>query len=147
MKILISLSLLLFVNVVFSQESKVTHPDYSPESIALAKEKGEAIVFQAKRIPLGSVNKGEFKEMTFRFLNVLSEPIEYSFFDVCSCSQLTYDEDAIIKPGEEGSFHIRFDSGAREDEEPVEVSFELKNMDTRVNLPYFYTVDYTFSFK
>lgn len=147
MKYLFSLSFLLFVSLSFCQNTQISHPDYTATEIAAAIQKGEALVFQEKRIPLGPVIKGEFKEMTYKFLNVLSEPIEYSFFDVCSCSQLTYDEDAIIQPGEEGIFHIRFDSGAREDEEPVEVSFELKNEDKRIGLPYFYTVDYTFSFK
>ncbi len=147
MKYLFSLSFLFFVSLSFCQDAPISHSDYTATEIAAAIQKGEALVFQEKRIPLGTVTKGEFKEMTFKFLNVLSEPIEYSFFDVCSCSQLTYDADSVIKSGEEGVFHIRFDSGAREDEEPVEVSFELKNIDKRIGLPYFYTVDYTFSFK
>ena len=147
MKYLFSVSFLFFVSFSFCQETAISHPDYSSTEITTAQQKGEALLFQDKRIPLGPVTKGEFKEMTFKFLNVLAEPIEYSFFDVCSCSQLTYDEDAVIKSGEEGVFHIRFDSGAREEEEPVEVSFELKNIDKRIGLPYFYTVDYTFSFK
>lgn len=120
---------------------------YSAEMIEQAKKAGEILVFEQKTIPLGAIEKGSFPEMTFRFLNIGDEAIEYSFFDVCSCSQLKYDKDAKIQPGEEGIFHIVFDSKEREDEEPVEINFELKNKDKRVNMGYFYTVYYTFNFK
>lgn len=119
---------------------------YSEETIQQAKDKGEIIVFEKETIELGGIKKGSYPEFTYRFLNISEENIEYSFFDVCSCSILTYDEDAVIKPGEEGIFHIKFDSKERPDEEPVEVNFELKNIDKRNNYPFFYSVEYTFNF-
>ena len=119
---------------------------YSKEEIQQAKDAGEIIVFENKSIDLGTIKKGSFPIMTFRFLNISEENIEYSFFDVCSCSILTVDEDEVIKPGEEGVFEIKFDSKEREDEEPVDVNFELKNIDKRNNYPFFYTVYYTFKF-
>ena len=139
--LLITLTLSTFS--LFAQQSD----RYTQAMINEAKEAGEILVFEQKTIPLGSIEKGSFPEMTFRFLNISEEVIEYSFFDVCSCSQLEYDRDAKIKPGEEGEFKIVFDSKEREDEEPVEVNFELKNKDKRVNMGYFYTVYYTFNFK
>ncbi len=141
------LALFSFLFVGFSGVSAQSNERYSEEMIHQAKEAGEILVFEQSTIPLGSIEKGSFPEMTFRFLNISDEVIEYSFFDVCSCSQLEYDEDAKIKPGEEGSFHIVFDSKEREDEEPVEINFELKNNDKRVDMGYFYTVYYTFNFK
>ena len=119
---------------------------YSKEAIQQAKNAGEIIVFEKETIELGGIKKGSYPEFTYRFLNISDENIEYSFFDVCSCSILTHDEDAVIKPGEEGTFHIKFDSKERPDEEPVEVNFELKNIDKRNNYPFFYSVEYTFSF-
>ena len=144
--------ILSFVSGAFAQNtSNINHNNktskYSKESIKKARDAGEIILFESELIDLGLVKKGEFKDLTFNFLNISDEVIEYNFFDVCSCSKLTYDEDAKIKPGEEGTFHIVFDSGAREEVEPVEVSFELKNIDQRNKLPYFYTVKYLFEFK
>lgn len=128
------------VNVTIENEK------YPATEVAAALKAGEIVLFENKSIDLGKIKKGAFPEMTFRFLNIGKETIEYSFFDVCSCSELTYDKSAKIKPGEEGSFHIVFDSKEREDEEPVEVNFELTNIDKRNNYPFFYTVNYTFSF-
>ena len=120
---------------------------YSPDAISQAKEAGEVLVFEQKTIGLGEIVKGSYPEMTFRYLNISDQVLEYNFFDVCSCSILTCDEDAKIQPGEEGVFHIKFDSKERDDEEPVEINFELKNIDKRNNYPFFYTVDYTYNFK
>jgi len=120
---------------------------YLKSEITEARNAGEIILFDQQIIELGEIKKGNYPEMTFRFLNIGTEPIEYSFFDVCSCSILTVDKSEIIKPGEEGSFHIKFDSKERQDEEPVDVNFELKNIDKRNNYPYFYTSTYTFNFK
>jgi hypothetical protein len=120
---------------------------YSAEDIKQAKESGEIILFEKQTIDLGTIKKGSYPEFTYRFLNISEENIEYSFFDVCSCSILTVDEDAVIKPGEEGTFHIKFDSKEREDEEPVDVNFELKNIDKRNNYPFFYAAQYTFKFQ
>ncbi len=147
MKQLLGLGMiLLFVTVGNTQKSSIKDR-YDVQQIEQAKQAGEIIVFEKKTIELGTIKKGSFPEFTYRFLNISDEDIEYSFFDVCSCSILTYDEDAVIKPGEEGSFHIRFDSKEREDEEPVDVNFELKNIDKRNNYPFFYRVNYTFNFE
>lgn len=145
--------ILLFLILSFgaiAQNSITTNnqeAQYPKEAIKEAKESGEILLFDQKRIELGPIKKGEYEYLTFRFLNISDEVIEYSFFDVCSCSELTVDKDEKINPGEQGVFKIKFDSKEREDEEPVEVSIELKNIDSRVNLRYFYTVDYTFTFK
>jgi len=130
-----------------AQTNATTKARYSEEAIEKARNAGEVLVFEESVIPLGEITKGSFPELTYRFLNISTEDLSYNFFDVCSCSILTYDEDAVIKPGEEGTFHIKFDSKEREDEEPVEVNFELKNIDKRNNYPFFYSVEYTFSFK
>lgn len=140
-------TLLATIFYSFNINAQAVEGNYPKDEIQKAKEAGEILLFDKKRIELGPVNKGDQKDMTFRFLNISDQVIEYSFFDVCSCSKLTYEEDAKIKPGEEGVFYITFDSGAREEIEPVEVNFELKNIDKRTSYPYFYTVDYTFSFK
>ncbi len=148
MKIFLSSLLTLFVFItVNGQDAKLHTKRYAKEDIEAAKKAGDILVFDKKTIDLGAIKKGSFPEMTFRFLNISDENIEYKFFDVCSCSELTYDEDAVIKPGEEGSFHIVFDSKERDDEEPVEVNFELKNIDKRNGYGYFYTVEYIFKFK
>lgn len=138
---------LLLVSLFITNLSAQKTERYSKEAIEQAKAAGEILVFEKKVIELGAIEKGSFPEMTFRFLNIGKEPIQYSFFDVCSCSQLTCDQNASIAPGEEGVFHIKFDSKEREDEDPVEVNFELKNVDKRINMGYFYTVNYTFNFK
>jgi len=139
--------LILVIGLFVSNINGQVIGKYDDQAIADATEAGEILVFEQKTIELGMIEKGSFPEMTFRFLNIGDENIEYSFFDVCSCSQLEHDSDAVIKPGEEGVFKIVFDSKERDDEEPVEVNFELKNKDKRINMGYFYTVYYTFKFK
>ncbi len=141
-----SLFFVLFMGLVGGIYAQTADSRYPADAVAAAKAAGEAILFEKSTIELGEIKKGSFPELTFRFLNISEEDVRYNFFDVCSCSILTHDEDAVIKPGEEGTFHIKFDSKEREDEEPVPINFELKNIDKRNNYPYFYTVNYTFSF-
>lgn len=142
----ILLSLLSLVFVMSSAFGQATNERYSKESIEKAKNAGEIIVFEKEVIDLGKIEKGSMPELTFRFLNISDENIEYSFFDVCSCTLLTYDKDAIIKPGEEGEFHVKFDSDEKDVEEPIDINFELKNIDKRNGYPFFYSIEYIYQF-
>lgn len=130
---------------MYSQDSIGT---YLPSEIEEAKQKGEIILFDNNPLHIGKIVKGATREFELRFLNIGKEDIEIDFFDLCVCSDLEYEEGMKIKPGKEAVFTVAFDSSKVEPgDEEISIDFQLKNKDPRVDLPYFYSFQYTFEFK
>lgn len=138
----------LFICVSLSAQQAVqsTNP-FSEAAIQQARDLGEILLFESKTVDLGTIKKGDLPSFEFKFMNIGKETITYNYFDICSCTLLDVDKDQKIKPGEVAYIRGKFDSKTRDKVEPVEISFELSNIDKRNNYPYFYSVEYVFQFK
>ena len=145
MKVLHVFLFTLFSVLAYSQEQK---SNYLPSDIEKAKQKGEIILFDQNPMNLGEISVGAKKTFNLKFLNISKETIEIDFFDLCVCSNLEYEEGMKIEPGKEAIFPVTFDSSKVEPgDEEINIDFQLKNIDPRVDLPYFYSFTYTFEFK
>ena len=145
MKILLSVLFSFVSLVVYSQDY---NGEYPSAAIETAKQKGEIILFDQNPKDIGTIKKGASKTFELRFLNISDEAIVIDFFDLCVCSNLEYEEGMEIQAGEEGVFPVTFDSSKVEPgDEEINIDFQLKNIDPRIDLPYFYSFTYTFKFK
>lgn len=143
MRVLLFLLFSLYVGSTVNAQIVGT---YATTEILEAKKNGQILIFDEEHIDLGPLKKGEKRTFHYRFLNIGTEPIQFDFFDVCVCSEVFYDEDANILPGEEGVFKVVFDSGQKDKDDPVTIDFQIKNIDKKINLPYFFSLEYTFQF-
>ncbi len=89
---------------------------------------GYGIDFDSRLIELGEITKGDIKEFEFSFRNTGSEDIVILVASACECSTLDWTRKP-IKPQEYGKVSVLFDSGKKEDSEPVDVELYLDNID------------------
>lgn len=121
---------------------------YSNEDIRKVQEDGNVLLFESKTIDLGTITPDSQHEFEFRFLNTSDEIIRYDFFDVCSCSEVIYDEEEEILPGKEGIIKVLFDSSKKKDvEEPITIDMQIKNKEKKTDLPFYYTLTYLYKYK
>ena len=100
--------------------------------------------FDKEFVELGKVTKGEKKIFDYTMTNTGSENIEISYIDYCACTEVDYPVGKILKPGEEMRFDVIFDSATKDEEETIEITMELKNINPIDGLPYFLTLEYHF---
>ncbi len=101
--------------------------------------------FDKKFVDLGTVRKGEKREMTFGFMNKGNQPIEIEMVSSCECTTLDWPQGKVFKPGEKGSIHAVFDSSQKEASETTDIEIILKQTDPKTNNPVVYTLQYKFN--
>ncbi len=113
------------------------------ETVALSDPKIE-VGFDKKFVDLGTVRKGDKKEMTFTFYNTGNQPIEIELITSCECTALEYPQYKVFKPGEKGTIKAVFDSKDKELGETTDIDVILKQTDPKTRNPIVYKLQYKF---
>ncbi len=122
-------------NSVIAPKSKGTVP--------LSEPKIE-LTFDKKIAELGTVRKGDKKEMSFQFTNTGNQPIEIELVTSCECTTLEYPQYKVFKPGEKGVIKAIFNSAEKEIGETTDVEVILKQSDPKTRNPIVYILQYKF---
>lgn len=69
------------------------------------------LTFDQKVVDLGTVKKGEKPGTSFSFKNTGTENVEIDFVSHCDCTEVSWPEGKIIKPGETGTIKAVYLSG------------------------------------
>jgi len=93
---------------------------------------------------LGTVKKGEKREMSFSFTNTGNIPIEIELVTSCECTTLDWPQFKIFKPGEKGTINAVFDSKDKEIGETTDIEIILKQGDPKTRAPKIYILKYKF---
>src|SRR6187401_934933 len=101
--------------------------------------------FDKKLVELGTVKKGDKKEMTFNFMNTGNQPLEIEMVSSCECTTLDWPVGKVFKPGEKGSIHAIFDSSEKEVGETTDIDIVLKQTDPKTRNPILYKLQYKFT--
>jgi hypothetical protein len=101
--------------------------------------------FDKKIVDLGSVNKGDKREMSYSFMNTGNQPIEIELVTSCECTTLDWPQFKVFKPGEKGMIKAVFDSTEKEIGETTDVEIILKQHDPKTRNPIVYIVQYKFA--
>ncbi|MEO5906071.1 MAG: OmpA family protein [Saprospiraceae bacterium] len=115
----------------------------SKATVALSDPKVE-VGFDKKFVDLGTVRKGDKKEMTFTFYNTGNQPIEIELITSCECTSLEYPQYKVFKPGEKGTIRAIFDSTEKEIGETTDIDVILKQIDPKTRNPIVYKLQYKF---
>jgi peptidoglycan-associated lipoprotein len=101
--------------------------------------------FDKKLVELGTVKKGEKKEMVFNFMNTGNQPLEIEMVSSCECTTLDWPVGKVFKPGEKGSIAAIFDSSDKEVGETTDIDIVLKQTDPKTRNPILYKLQYKFT--
>ncbi len=130
------------------QKRKVINPgmgDSATKGTVPTDEPKFEMRFDKKIIDLGTVRKGEKREMTFGFMNTGNQPLEFEMISSCECTTLEWPQGKIIKPGEKGTIKAIFDSTEKEIGETTDIEIVMKQDDPKTRTPLLYKLQYKFS--
>jgi peptidoglycan-associated lipoprotein len=99
--------------------------------------------FDERIVDFGKVKKGEVREHLYTFTNLGDVPLAIDIASGCDCTTLDYST-AQVKPGEQGTIKVVFDSSKKDEDETVDVDIYLKNMDPEINAPIFERIQYIY---
>ena len=99
--------------------------------------------FEVDTYDLGPIKKGDKREFSYTFTNLGKENIQIDLVSGCDCTTLDWPR-LPIKPGEQGTIDVIFDSTDKEDSEPVDIDIYLKNIDPKTGYPMLLILDYSF---
>lgn len=108
-----------------------------------APTEGASMTFDKPQINLGTIKRGDKKEMVFHFTNSGTEDLQIEIVSSCECTTLDWPRSS-IKPGEKGAITALFDSTEKEKSETVDIDINLTNLDPKSGYPMFERVCYTF---
>ena len=100
--------------------------------------------FDKKMVDLGTVRKGDKREMMFQFYNTGNQPIEIEMITSCECTTLEWPQFKVFKPGEKGTIKAVFDSTEKEIGETTDIDIILKQSDPKTRNPVVYKLQYKF---
>lgn len=103
------------------------------------------LTFDKKIADLGTVRKGDKREMSFSFTNTGNQPIEMEMVTSCECTTLDWPQFKIFKPGEKGMINAVFDSKSKETGETTDIDVILKQNDPKTRNPIVYILQYKFN--
>ncbi|MEP6648260.1 MAG: OmpA family protein, partial [Saprospiraceae bacterium] len=123
---------------------KSTDPDLPKKGTVPITDPKIELTFDKKMIELGSVHKGDKKEMSFQFTNTGNQPIAIELITSCECTTLDYPQYKVFKPGEKGLIKALFDSSEKEIGETTDIDVILKQSDPKTHHPIHYILQYKF---
>ncbi len=130
--------------VIFISLSAAVWGQKAYDSEGSASKQGVHFEFDKEFVDLGEVTKGAKETFDYTLVNTGTEDIEISYLDYCACTEVDYPEGKVLKPGEEMTFDVIFDSSTKDEEETIEIAMELKNINPEDGLPFYLTLDYHF---
>ncbi len=98
--------------------------------------------FDQAMIDLGKVKKGDKRSFSYTFKNKGNAPLQIDLISACDCTKTDYPQGK-IKPGEEGTIKVVFDSSEKEESEVIDIDIFLTNEDEKGN-PMMVTIQYKF---
>lgn len=101
--------------------------------------------WREKLVELGTVRKGEKREMSFQFTNTGNQPIEIELVTSCECTALEYAQFRTFKPGEKGGIRATFDSSQKDASETIDVEVILRQSDPKTGNPITYLLQYKYN--
>ena len=117
-----------------------------PLSEKVMEDPGSGMTFERTRIDLGTIEKGEMRELEYTFTNTGTEDLTISQVSTCDCTEVLSRPYLPIKPGTTGTIKVKFDSNKKDDEDPVEIEIWLEKEDPATGMPVLERVDYIFQF-
>lgn len=111
-------------------------------AVAQPQPKPAFVTWDHKQIDLGTVKKGEIREMDFTLTNTSGEDIKIDLVDACECTTTDYPR-GTIAPGKTATIHAVFDSAKKEESETISIRVIFLNTDEQGN-PRVETVGYAY---
>ena len=100
------------------------------------------VTWDKKMTDLGTVKKGEKRNLFFEFTNTSGADIQIDIVDACECTKVDFPR-GVIKPGAKGRIDAVFDSTEKDAAERIGITIVFKNMDEKGN-PRIEVVEYNF---
>jgi|GEM_PF-253683 len=117
---------------------------------APVKMSKSGMTFDQSTIDIGTIKRGEFKEIEYTFTNTGTEDIAISQVSTCDCTEVLKRPYLPIKPGAKGTIKVKFDSSKKElgdDVDPVDIDIWLEKEDPVTGMPVLEQIAYTFKFE
>ena len=108
------------------------------------------MTFDQSTIDIGTIKRGEFKEIEYIFTNTGTEDIAISQVSTCDCTEVLKRPYLPIKPGAKGTIKVKFESSKKElgdDVDPVDIDIWLEKEDPVTGMPVLEQIAYTFKFE
>ena len=143
--------LAISINFVACAQKNVTPAmDIAVPKEAPTKKSKSGMTFDQSTIDIGTIKRGEFKEIEYIFTNTGTEDIAISQVSTCDCTEVLKRPYLPIKPGAKGTIKIKFDSSKKElgdDVDPVDIDIWLEKEDPVTGMPVLEQIAYTFKFE
>ncbi|MEM1124077.1 MAG: DUF1573 domain-containing protein [Bacteroidota bacterium] len=115
--------------------------------VAPKKVSKSGMTFDNTKIDIGTIKKGETKEIEYTFTNTGEEDLAISQVSTCDCTEVLKRPYLPVKPGATGTIKVKFDSSKKDDEEPVEIDIWLEKEDPKTGMPVLERIEYIFKFE
>ena len=100
--------------------------------------------FEARRVVLGPVKRGEQRAFTFTFTNRGQVPGQIMLIQACECTTVEHDDSKVYAPGESGTLRVTFDSESKDAPETLGIDIFLEQSDAN-GRPINEMVEYSFT--
>ena len=87
--------------------------------------------FEKREVNLGTVTRGDTREMVFRFTNVGRVPAKVMLIQACECTTTEHNNRNVYEPGESGEIRAVFDSSSKDEAETISIDIFLEQTDSR----------------
>ncbi len=138
-KLLFLFSIALFFGCHTSKKVSIQNEKEAPEP---EPKIGGFVTWDKKLIDIGTVKKGEKRELAFAFTNTSGIPIQIDIVDACHCTTVDFPR-GIIQPGGRANFPVVFDSAEKDADEVIGIYVYFKQTDAAGN-PRIERVEYSF---
>lgn len=101
------------------------------------------VTWDKKMVDLGTVKKGEKRNLFFEFTNTSGADIQVDIVDACECTKVDFPR-GIIKAGAKGRLDVVFDSTEKDADETIGINVVFKQTDAAGN-PRIEVVEYKFA--
>ncbi|MCB0533002.1 MAG: DUF1573 domain-containing protein [Lewinellaceae bacterium] len=101
------------------------------------------VSWDKKHIDLGTVKRGEKRNMAFEFTNTSDEQVQIDIVDACYCTTVDFPR-GVIEKGGKGKLDVVFDSTEKEKSETISINVIFKNTHEG-GVPRIETVEYSYS--
>lgn len=99
--------------------------------------------FDQRWFELGTVKKGEKRELTYTFTNLGDSPLKIDIITACECTTTDYPT-RVFQPGEKGEIKAVFDSSEKDYGELIDIEILLEQTMPGSDIPIIEKVYYQF---